>query len=374
MFLLGLLLPTSYWPGLDGWTINTAWPVLSIILPFYFLKCERMTPSHWLGLSFLAYVTLSLAWAPVFDQGIWDLWLLAIFGCGFLIGASDRNLRRLYLGMGLGVGVSTIIAIFQWIGFHPVAVVSDAHPSGLFFNFDVFGEVAALATVALIVSEQYWPLILTIPPIFFTSSRTALVAVTAALCAWLWDIYRWRSAYVIAPLATLGCLALWLHGEDGSIALRLSMWRDTIAGLSVFGSGPGSFFMGFPIYATHSDTMAMRPEVPHNDFLLFFFQYGIGCLPLAAILWIASWSSGPERYILAALLPITLLGFPSIVPAEGFLFATSLGRLCMDWNLHGLHSHWCRLRDALQQHHSRRQPIPMESLCSSSAGIRGSDD
>lgn len=373
MFFLGLILPTAYWPGLDGWTINSAWPVLSIILPFYFLRPIRVTVHHLIGFTFLIYAFISLSWTSVWQQGIWDLWLLTILSCGFMIGASGRNLRSFYLGLGLGVGVSTIVSVFQFLGYEPVAVVSNAHPAGLFFNFDVFGEVAALASVALIVNKFYLPLLLTIPPITFTHSRTALLMLFTVCAVWLWETYRWRSAWIIAPCLAAISFGLWLHGYDQGISLRLSMWRDTISGLTITGRGPGSFFMDFPLFAAHSDTMSLRPEVPHNDILLLVFQYGFGTIPLFLLGFIALGSTGPERYILACLVPTILLGFPSIVPAEGFVAAVAIGRLCVRRDIPWLDGYFSRLVDALRPLRLRRGLVSLEQIYSSSTRLRGAD-
>lgn len=335
MFWFGLLVPIAYIPQWTGMLIITGWSVLSLVLPFFLTQRIQMRLPHLLGVAFLAYATLALVWAPVWQQGIWDLWLLFILAGCWLLGAT-RDCSKLYLGIACGIGVSTALAIpqsFGWGGiFEEGWGPNGLHyiPAGLFVNHDMFGEAAALATVALIVSRQWWPLILTVPPIWMTECRAALVGLGAAGSLWLIDRFRWKALAGLVPLGTALAVFVFRHGWDGSIALRLAMWQDTLAGLTVFGHGPGSFFMLYPEYAAHTDTMATRPESAHNDFLELVFEFGIGTMALFTLMAMASWSPRPERYLFITFAAIAAFSFPLRMPVEGLLGMVALGSMCRD--------------------------------------------
>lgn len=327
MFWLGLLIPVAYIPNFTGRDILTGWIVLSLALPFFFLQRIKLGIGHYLGLAFLAYATLSLSWTEIKPQGIWDLWLyLCLAGC-FCLGAS-RDPRSLYLGCAIGVGVSTLLAIPQAFGWQGIFQLSQGLPAGLFVNRDMFGETAALVSIALICTRQYWPLVLTLPPILFTGCRSAQLAFFVVAIVWLWQRYRQLSIPVIA-ISIVGAVA-WHHGWDGSEDLRLAMWRSTISGLTWFGRGPGSFFSLYPKFAVYTDTMFTRPESAHNDFLELVFEFGLGAIPLFALLIWGAIGNRLERYILLAFCIIAFFSFPIRIPAEGLVGMVALGSLCRD--------------------------------------------
>lgn len=326
MFWLGLSMPIAYIPNFTGRDILSGWIVLSLALPWFFLRPIRLGIGHYLGLAFLAYAALSMCWTEIKPQGVWDLWIyLCLAGC-FCLGAS-RDPRSLYLGCAVGVGVSTLLAIPQALGWQGIYQISSGLPAGLFVNRDMFGEAAALVSIALICTRQYWPLVLTLPPILFTGCRSAQLAVFVVASLWLWQRYRQLSIPVVA-IALIGVIG-WHHGWDGSESLRLAMWRDTIDGFTWFGRGPGSFFSLYPEFATRTDTMFTRPEDPHNDYLGLAFQFGLGAIPLLALLALAATSAALERYLLLAFCIIALVSFPYRMPVEGFLGMVALGR-CLD--------------------------------------------
>lgn len=375
MFWLGLILPVSYIPLLTGKFSLTGWLILSIVLPWFFTQPLRLNVVHYLGLAFLGYATLSALWAPILQQAIYDLWITYMLAGLFLLGLT-RDCRDLILGLACGVSVSTFFAIpqfFGWGGIYQTGWGPDAawgsHMAGLFVNKDMFGEAAALVSIALLCERIYWPIPLTVPPILFTECRTAMLATCAVISLWCWNRWRWHSALLAAPLAFAFLAFAFRHGWDGSADLRISMWRDTISGFTFFGRGAGSFFMLFPEFAAHSDTMAMRPESVHNDYLELIFEYGIGTAPLAAILAVgASWR-GPHRFTLVAFLVIAFFSFPIRMPVEGLLGMVALGSLCRDRSL--AWPDWLGLRSIrdLQPLLSRRAAISMEPLHAHHSGL-----
>lgn len=360
MFWLGLSVPLAYIPNITGRDILTGWIVLSIVLPFFFLQRIKLGVGHYLGLAFLAYATLAILWAPIFPQAIWDLWLLYILSACFLLGAS-HDPRQLYLGCAIGVGVSTLMAIPQALGWNGIFQLSQGLPAGLFVNRDMFGESAALVSVALICTRQYWPLVLTLPPIVFTGCRSAQLACFVVAVVWLWQRTVVHKSIPIIAIALLGYVA-YHHGWDGSEALRVAMWRDTIDGLTLFGHGPGSFFTLYPEFASRTDTMFTRPESAHNDFLELIFEFGLGAIPLFTLLALAAIRSRVEGYILLAFCVIAFFSFPIRIPTEGLLGMVALGVLCRGWTVAWPNRFdWRSVRDAWKRQTSSAD-IPLEPL------------
>lgn len=366
MFWLGLIIPISYVPLWTGHDILTGWSVLSIVLPWLFLRRVQLGIGHWLGIAFLAYATFSLLWTENHAQAVWDLWLLYLLAGCFLLGAS-RDPRPLYLGCALGIGISDLVAVPQAFGWQGVFALSSAHPTGLFINPDMFGEAAALATVALIVTNQWWPLIFTVPPILFTGCRSAALACFICAVFWLWNRYRLLSIPALA-IAFLGALA-WHHGWDGSEALRVAMWQDTLGGLTWFGHGPGSFFALYPEFANHTDTMFTRPESAHNDFLELAFEFGVGVIPLFILITFSLWTSRVDRYILLAFCAIAFVSFPIRLPTEGLLGMVALGSLCRDWSLAWSYRHLRGSVAYLWALRPSREALSLEPIHSHSAGV-----
>lgn len=364
MFWLGFILPVVYVPSWTGATILSGWPFLSLILPLLLLRKIEMGPAHWLGLAFLAYACVALSWAPVWQQGIWDLWLTFILAGVFCWASGLTSTRALWLGMAIGLGINDVIATLQLFKFNPVPVqsVGSGYYPGLFINQDMFCEASLFVTLGLVGYRLYWPLVFTLPPLYFAQTRSvfAAYAIVAAVAAW----DRWRWITIIPSLFVVLCVgyAVTARHHD-SITEHFELWQDTADGQTLWGRGPGSFFMLYPEFAKRTDTMRTRPEDPHNEYLNLSFQYGLGILPLAAIFAIALFAAGPERYVWVAFLVVALFSFPSRIPAEGFAGMVALGRLCSRRNLAWLSSNRCRSVLNLRPLWLRRisvslQPIP----------------
>lgn len=373
MFGLGLILTSAYVPGWTGATVLSGWIALSIMLPFYLIQRIEMGLGHWLGLIFLAYASASVLWAPVPQQAVWDLWLTWCLAFAFCLGAKGYD-RRLWVGMAVGLAPANAFALAQWLGYNPIFANNYISFAGTFVNPDMFGETACLVTIALIVSRCYWPLVLTIPPIYFTQSRTVIVAYAAVIALAAWE--RWRWVVVIPSLLLMLCVG-WLvmgntadrpHHSD-AIAERFAVWHDTLDGVTILGHGAGSFFMLYPQFAKRTDTMATRPEDPHNEFLNLAFQYGIGSIPVLALILLGLTSARPERYVLAAWLTIAFFSFPARIPTEGFVGMVALGWLCHDRDMAWLQQLLGRSRDDLRSLLSRRRTRPLEPLHSHEARI-----
>lgn len=369
LFWLGIGLATVNIPNWTSFAIPTGWTLLSCALPFFFLHKVEMGVAHWLGAAFLFYVVISFLWCPIPAQAVWDLWLLGILAASFMLGARC-DLKPLFIGFALGLGVSDLPMVPQFFGWNAIPFLW--RPAGLFFNANALGETALLVAVALISLRLWWPLVFTLPAIAVTFSRGAWLAGGVIGIVFLWQ--RFRLAGIALALAVLfPVLLLAAAKPDPGVSERIAIWTDTASGLSLFGHGPGSFWMLYPKYAKHSDTMQIRTEEAHNDFLELAFEFGIGALPLFTIFFFALWRTQEEAMWKTALafLVIACVGFPMRVPIEGFLGMVALGSLCGSRLLsRGDVDHW---RSTLSLWLSRRRSvgIPVGPVASHSAGIRG---
>lgn len=342
MILFGFILAVCFVPGWTGFSVLTGWIVLSLALPFLLWGRAKLGAAHWLGLAFIAYAAASLFWTLIPAQGIGDLWMLALLGGCFVLGSVLNDPRSLWLGLSLGFGVSTAIAIAQWFGWD--GVYRSQLPAGLFVSSGIYGEIGALLTVALISVRLYWPLVFTVPALALSGSRIALVAVAVALMFMIWD---WRIILIVGAFGlAITIVTLAQRSSWDSASERKAIWADTAEGLTFFGHGAGSFMTLYPTFAKRTDTMTARPEDPHNEFLRFAFEYGLGALPLLLILTLACMVSGSERFILVAWLVIAFFDFPTRIPVQGLIGMVALGRLCSAERANGLLRGLCRSASA----------------------------
>lgn len=365
---LGFGLLVCYIPNVFGWAIPTGWAYLSILLPW--LVRPRLYP-------FLAWAILGLLWTPVWQQGVLDVWKLAVLSTVFTLGlAGARDSRSLLLGLSLGMFVSTGVAVAQLWGWNGVyfATTTPLVPAGLFVNPDMMGETAVLISVWLLASGLWWPLIGTLPAVYLSHSRLALLALAVALLAWLWDRSRWLAVAIMFLLPIVATVQQKTLVD--SIGPRLAVWADTVDGLTWLGRGPGSFLIQYPAFATHTDTMDTRPEDAHNDFLQLAFQYGLGTFLLVPILLVGLTAPSSERFVLIAWCCIAFFSFPLAIPAEAFIGSFVLGRT---WSMDGAHRRvwglaynlWAAVGGLLSRYRGL-QAIPVASSRSGLAGVFGS--
>src|SRR6266704_1944884 len=113
MFLAIAVLIASI-PGYTSAVIQTGWPLLLIVMPVLLLRCdiEWSAPNIW-GAVFLAYAALSLIWAP---NGLFAFMQLTALAGIFLWVQALNDIRRVSIGLAIGLGVSAIVALAQLNG------------------------------------------------------------------------------------------------------------------------------------------------------------------------------------------------------------------------------------------------------------------
>ena len=182
MFLLGLIAAICFVPGITGASIPTQWPFLSIsLLPSLWLS-GPFTWAHKLGLFFLAYAALTTLWAHNYNTSVIGVWYLSVWALAFWLGTTQSTLRPLWHGLAWGVALSSLVAIFQWFGFHPVEVYPD-QIAGLYFNSTMLGAATALMLVACLCHRLWLPM----PPLaiglILSHSRGAIAILIIGLAA-----------------------------------------------------------------------------------------------------------------------------------------------------------------------------------------------
>ena len=278
MLYLGLLLPICYIAGFTGTAILTQWVVLSLVLPLALWRKGPFTFLHGVGLLFLAYATLSLAWVPNVNDSILGLWHLLICALALWLGTTLPSLTQLWRGLAIGLSISSVFAIAQGLGFETVYRNIGPIPgySGLLFNSTVAGAAVALVILAL-VTERLWLYIpALVPGLYLSHSRGGYLIIAVGLLA---KYVHWTVALLI--LVTCGLLAIYFVGLDSSNTLRLQIWGVAYAGLSAQGWGVGSFY---DIWY-QAKGILIHPEFVHNDYLQLVFEFGWGSIPAFAVLF-----------------------------------------------------------------------------------------
>ena len=122
----------------------------------------------------------------------------------------------------------------------------------------------------------------------------------------------------------------WSNGDSP----RLDMWHDTLAGLTTWGNGIGSFYSAFPKYATLTSDL-YQPAHAHNDLLELAFELGIIPAVVAALLVLAlAWRANfKEQMLLIALGIMSMVGFPLHSPSTVFVFGIVAGCTARNWSV-----------------------------------------
>jgi hypothetical protein len=328
--LFGFVLMTAYWPGISGVATTPRWDVAALLaVVLFFLPRIRMTATHWLGLALIGWLFLSIAWndggADGRLDGIENGLTLLICLVAFAVGSQLSGVNNILIGAALGIGVNSAFAIAQWFGWTGFVETFDGSHAGLFYNPDRLAAAAAMVAVGLVALPRLWVLLpLLLPSLVLAPSRGAWLALIAG-CSVLAP-FKIRLLIVV----TSTCFVAWvaLHGFDASASQRFMIWQDTIANLTVFGHGIGSFREDFirMAHAFNITAQQSRPEHPHNEWLWLAFEGGVPAVGLgmlfAGTLWQAC-NDRPEFPILACLFVLALFAMPFHDPAT-----LVLGALC----------------------------------------------
>lgn len=359
--LFGFALAAVTWPGQTGAKEILTWALIALVCPLLlFLVKVRLTPSHWWGIALLLWATISLLWTDVFDDGLGELAQFTFMGAAFLIAAEQNSGAALYRGLGLGMLVSFVVVILQLGGLDPVVVApSTASPTGLFVNSNLLGWTAAAIFVVLIAQGRWFDYALSIPILFcllMSDCRSAIGVAFLCFLGLAWQRSKWFGGPISALVAALLIHRYHRFQDMASVMQRTEIWRDTAKGLTPIGHGIGSFYSMFDAYSTGLTAEGYWLDLSHahNDALEMVFELGVpGIVFIGIIIALAFRYGGkPEKYGLACMGILAMVGFPLHQPVTQFLFAAMAGSGARGWH---------RLRDAEL---SRNTAIQRRAKCS----------
>lgn len=351
---LAFLVASAYWPFWDGGALTPRWMILSIGVLLLWGTPIRMTALHWLGLAYIAYAALTGLWTPQIWDYARELWYLVLLGGIFCVVAEIDDFQPIYLAFAAGVALSGFVAVAEMQGW--ISLPNANHPAGLFGNRNYMAEAGVLAFVAILPrwrSPVMWPVFLGCAlAIVLPRSRGALLGLDVVLI-----VYFLRCNVVIAGALLLATAAAgWLALAEPSVPsqhlantgiLRLAIAWSTLAHMSFFGHGLGSFFVSYPLWTPHVTILGSRPAHPHNEVIDVIAEVGIPGLVLWTWFFVLAFkrSVGTTRLGILALLTIGVTSFPLHLPVTGFMAAVLAA--------HAVASH----RRVLSEQRDRRAPL-----------------
>ncbi len=269
-----------------------------------------------LGLLLVSVASLGLSPDPL--AGFRDV-IFLMFLCGaFIMGSSLDRIDGVMLGLGLGLGVSSLMCVPQWFG---VSLVPQAAvPAGLFYNSEVLGEFSALILIWSLLRPVPLIAALALVPVLLCGSRVALVSLAVAL------FYAWRPGWRVLVGVTVACTAAAIVALVGtgdvkfhSAGLRGVIWGATAMAITPWGNGLGWFQAAHP-----------SEQYAHSDVLQAMAELGVGSVFLFALAVIALMrqrGNHAERATFVGVCVQAAISFPLHLPASGFLAAVLAGYL-----------------------------------------------
>lgn len=322
---------TAYMPGVIGLVSITSWAVMWLVMPMLLLKCKiEITLIHILGIAFLSYAALSLLWSP---HGMLELMQLLALASVFVWGSTLKDLKNVTIGLSIGLAVSSVLAIFQFLGIETfVYTYGGAKPSGLFVNPNVYSEISAMVLLLILINKLWWYIPVVIPGLM-VSSRAVILGLGVSLAIMTWakskmlSIAILISSWFLAYFITFPSQVINVVNNTASVFQRLYVWQDMLAGFTIFGNGVGSFVYKFPEHNRHIDGSVTLVEYAHNDLLQLFFELGIGAIPLIAIVALLLMVKNDYKSALIFFIIIGIFGFPLHMPITAFMFALVAAQL-----------------------------------------------
>lgn len=345
MFWLGLIVSICFIPGYVGAIIPTQWAVLTVLLPLGLWRSGVFTPAHLAGLAFMAWSALSITWAPNTWDAFNGLWFLSLWALAFWFGTTVTDFRPLWQGLAVGLSVSSVVAMAQWFGYHPVLTVNGEKPAGLLFNPVVLGSCAALVIIALVSQRQWWYIPGVVPALILSGSRGAFLVLAMTL------LTRWmRVRYILCAMALAAVvLVLSLDGlETDSDLTRLTIWGAALRELNLLGNGLGSFSTFFLL----ANRQLLYPGWVHNDYIQLWFEFGIGSIFILSLYWLVLRQRTSDHWpIFFAFALMGLFSFPLWTPIPTFMACMVAGAVLRD-----------RHYDRLARVHGRYDSLPRAPL------------
>lgn len=317
--LFGFFLAIAYIPGIFGAAIMTGWLYLFITIPFWvFFVQADLKNTHIYGLLFLVYAFLSLLWT--FNLSIAYFFLLQLFvlAAVFYVGSTVKDLKPIVIGLTVGLGVSDLVGIGQYLGYNQVFSITNV-VAGLFVNRNIFCEASVVILLCLVALKLWYWIPLTLPAIIHIHSRAAILGLFIGITVWGWKRNKLYTVISASALLFVG-LAYYRNSDILSINERYQVWADTFRGLSILGNGIGTYEVLYPLFAINIDTYITRPKFAHNDLLQLAFEFGVGITFLILMaLNVLKVKDRDESIILYGIGTISMFAYPFHVPMLAFI-------------------------------------------------------
>jgi hypothetical protein len=326
-FLVSCLITAAYWPGISGAATSPRWIIAAVFSSvILFLRQDKITVRlpHVLGLLFVMWSLASFGWSEYQEDTIGAGFCLLAVVSVFLLGSSGDWTRQVYLGCAAGLLICDGFAVAQLCGFH--GVLANSVPASLFINKNFYAEISALVAVALLGERLWFAVPTALPGLLLTNSRTALLAVFAALTAMIWKRSRLGAIALAAWGIVLAIAVTTFAGKTGSSEVRLAIWSAVSSILNWHGYGFGTLYESSP----QIRELGFHYEHAYNEFLEATFETGyIGTAILVAFcVSLLSRSTGTtEGLVLVALFIECLFGYPLHMPATALLGAFVAGSI-----------------------------------------------
>lgn len=313
--LLGFAVAVAYWPGLLQGSFAPRWAVIAVGVPL----CSKLDPRaltesmRWV-LVFLGVLgAISLLGSPYPQAGALDLTYIVLLTLTAVAAAAFVSLDEIMTGIGYGLAFSSVLALAQYLGWHPLPEVSS--PSGLFYSSEVLGEFSALVFVWALARPRWAIAAAAVVPIVLTGTRVGAFAAAVGLLFAFRPNWKLLVPLLIAVLAA----ALYAVGfmKFGSSMHRLTLWGATLMAFTPAGNGLGWGTAAFPF-----------EEFVHSDALQAMTELGALGLAFVLVPIIAlrnQRGNHAERGLLVAACVEVCISFPLHFPASGFLAAVAAG-------------------------------------------------
>lgn len=263
-----------------------------------------------LAAALLAVSTIAILWSPdtVTALGLWRAYVVepvVIFLLLRITRFTDGDRLRFFPGLVLAIGVLTLVAYMQYIGFlgSPEPWVSESpkrvtsifqfpNALGLYLTPLIGFLIGVVITKSTLIAKQQKALIgITIGAglmaIGFGFVRGAFLGIiVACLIATLWankknKVTIWLATLTLVVIAflipaTRSQITSIVSTSDTSTDVRMAVWQGTenlLRARPLTGAGIGGFPVVYPEYKLTKHTEAL--QYPHNYFLNFWNEFGI---------------------------------------------------------------------------------------------------
>lgn len=325
-FALAICFDPFTWTG----ATSPRWALLAVALPLCcaFQSRNHFTLAHLIGTVFIAWAALTLTWTENWWDGTSELIQLVFIALAFLYGSRLLSVDRIFVGLAIGITISSLILLIPPL--HNLPSIVLVYPHGLFGNRNMLAEAAVLTALGCIAYKRYWFIPGLIPSIIWQPvSRGAILALVAGLSVWLWPRSRAATILLGGALLIAACTALGMDYRISSVTERLEVWQTVLSGVTLSGHGIGSLYTLMPYMSSGWDTTLVRVDHAHNEALEILFELGLpGLVLYLGLIAYAIGCARAETGLLAVLcgfLVISCVAFPWHIPTNAFIGALVLG-------------------------------------------------